>query len=132
MRLYLDTSALVKLVQVEPESAALRGFLRRHRADGWVGSALSRTELVRAVLAGGSDAVDQARRVLNGLDQIRVDVRVLDDAATLVTPAVVRSLDAIHLASARRLGAELRAVVTYDERMAGAARGLNLTVASPA
>jgi uncharacterized protein len=132
VRLYLDTSALVKLVQAEPESAALRRFLRRHREDSRVSSALSRTELIRTVLGGGADAVEHARQLLRGLDQIRVDARVLDDAATLVTPSRLRSLDAIHLASARRIGGDLRAVVTYDLRQAAAATDLGMTVAAPA
>jgi uncharacterized protein len=132
VRLYLDTSALVKLVQAEPESAALRRFLRRHREDSRVSSALSRTELIRTVLGGGADTVEHARQLLRGLDQIRVDARVLDDAATLVTPSRLRSLDAIHLASARRIGGDLRAVVTYDLRQAAAATDLGMTVAAPA
>jgi predicted nucleic acid-binding protein len=131
VRLYLDTSALVKLVQVEPESAALRRFIRQHRDAGRAGSALSRTELVRAVLAGGDEAVARARRLLRRLDQIRVDVRVLDEAATLKPPARLRTLDAIHLASARCLGADLLVVVTYDVRMSAAAEALGLPVAAP-
>lgn len=56
---------------------------------------------------------------------------VLDDAADLAPGSVLRSLDAIHLASARQIGAELRAVLTYDVRMAGAATGLGLVAAAP-
>ena len=70
MRLYLDSSALVKLVQRETESDALRRFLRRHRADQLVTSALARVEVVRAVLIGGPAALAQARRQLSRLDQI--------------------------------------------------------------
>ena len=132
MRLYLDASALVKLVRTEPETAALRRFLRRHRSDGRVTSLLSRTEVVRAVRHIGPEAVTNARQLLQHVDQIRLDARIVDDAATLDAGALrVRSLDAIHLASARRLGAELRAVVTYDQRMAEAASALSMTVASP-
>lgn len=131
MRLYLDTSALVNLVQRESESDALQRFLRRHRDDGRVGSALSRTELVRAVLPGGDEAIHRARQLLARLDQIRVDVRVLDDAATLTTASRLRTLDAIHLASARRLGSDLRAVVTYDARMSRAAQELGLATTAP-
>lgn len=132
MRLYLDTSALVKLVSKELESEALRKHLRRHRGDGFVTSALARTELVRAVLSGGAGAVAHARRLLVSIDQIRVDVRVLDDAATLPASARLRSLDAIHLASARRVGADLREIVTYDERMIAAAATLGLPTTAPA
>lgn len=132
MKLYLDSSALVKLVQVEPESAALRRFLRRHQADGRVTSALARVEVVRAVAAGGPAAVAQARRQLARVDRVNVDRTLLDQAATLAPGTMLRSLDAIHLASASSIGVDLRAVVTYDRRMADAADALSLVVESPA
>ncbi|MCU1493091.1 MAG: hypothetical protein JWO62_855 [Acidimicrobiaceae bacterium] len=131
MRLYLDSSALVKLVQRETESDALRRFLRRHRADQLVTSALARVEVVRAVLIGGPAALAQARRQLSRLDQILLSTEVLDGAATLAPNAQLRSLDAIHLAAAQVVGADLRAVVTYDRRMADAAQDLGFTVESP-
>jgi predicted nucleic acid-binding protein len=131
VKLYLDTSALVKLVQVEAESAALRRYLRRSAGDLRVTSALSRVELVRAVAAGGPDAKAHARRVLSRLHVLELGREVLDDAADLAPGVVLRSLDAIHLASARQVGGELRAILTYDLRMAGAATGLGLPVAAP-
>ena len=131
MRLYLDSSALVKLVQRETESDALRRYLRRHRADQLVTSALARVEVVRAVQVGGSGALAQARRQLSRLDQILLSTEVLDRAATLAPHAQLRSLDAIHLAAAQIVGADLRAVVTYDRRMADAAQELGLVVETP-
>lgn len=132
MRLYLDSSALVKLVKAESESGALRRFLRRHSADGRVTSALARVEVVRAVSAGGPVAVAHARRQLARVDQVTVDRDLLDEAATLAPGSILRSLDAIHLASARSIGAELRAIVTYDQRMTEAAVALSLMVEAPA
>ena len=132
MRLYLDSSALVKLVQLEAESAALREFLRRHRGDERVCSALARVEVIRAVLAGGPAAVTQARRQLARMHLMLINQSVLDQAATLAPGSLVRSLDAIHLATAQLLGSELRAVITYDSRMAQVAAGLGMAVASPA
>ena len=132
MKLYLDSSALVKLVKLEPESGPLRRFLRRHRTDGRVTSALARVEVVRAVAAGGPAAVAQARRQLARLDHVNIDRVLLDEAATLAPGAILRSLDAIHLASASSIGADLRAVVTYDRRMADAAAALSLVVEAPA
>jgi uncharacterized protein len=132
MRLYLDSSALVKLVQKESESAPLRRFLRRHLADQLVTSALARVEVVRAVLIGGPAALTQARRQLSRLDQILLTTELLDRAATLSPNRQLRSLDAIHLAAAQVVGAELRAVVTYDHRMADAAHALDFTVEVPA
>lgn len=125
---YLDSSALVKLVVAERESTALRRYLRREplRAS----CALARVEVIRAVRPHGPRAATRARQVLRRLDLVRLDDDILDDAATL-DHAVLRSLDAIHLAAARTLGEELTAVVTYDERMTKAAGLLGLVVEAP-
>lgn len=131
MRLYLDSSALVKLVQREDESEALRRFLRRHRQDGRLTSALARVEVVRAVAAGGPAAIAHARRQLARVDQVGLDRELLDDAATLAPGSGLRSLDALHLASARSIGADLAAVITYDLRMDEAARDLGLATSAP-
>ena len=129
--LYLDSSALVKLVQKEAESAVLRRYLRRNSARR-VTSALARVGVVRAVLAGGPDAVAKARRQLGRLHTVTLDRRILDRAATLTAPVPLRSLDAIHVATAQVLGGELRGVVTYDTRMEEAAMALGLATAAPA
>ena len=131
MKLYLDASAIVKLVQEEAESDALRAFLRRHRDDGRVTSALARVEVVRALSGGGPPAIAHARRQIDRMDQIALDRHLLDDAATLQPGSNFRSLDSIHLASARLIGGDLRAVVTYDRRMAEAATELGLVVEAP-
>ena len=131
MRLYLDASALVKLVQVEAESAALRRYLRRHGGDQKTTSALSRVEVVRAVLDGGVPAVAKARRQLGRLYVVPLDRALLDDAAMLGAGQPLRSLDAIHLAAAQRLGPDLRSVITYDHRMHQAAADLGLPVVAP-
>jgi predicted nucleic acid-binding protein len=125
---YLDSSALVKLAVREPESAALRRYLRRRRP--LVSSALARTEVLRALLPSGDGAVARGRSVLERLDLIRVNDRVLDDAAALQPPEL-RSLDAIHLASMRQLGREIKVLVTYDERLAAAARPMGYRVVQP-
>lgn len=132
MKLYLDSSALVKLVKRESESSALRRFLRRHRVDGRVTSALARVEVVRAVSGGGPAAVAHARRQLARVDHINLERDLLEDAATIAPGSVLRSLDAIHLVSARAIGADLRALVTYDQRMKDAAVAVGLVVAAPA
>ena len=125
---YLDSSAIVKLAVREAESVPLRRYLRRRRP--LVTSALARTEVLRALLPGGEDAVAAGRKVLMGLDLVRINNRVLDDAAALL-PVQLRSLDAIHLATAGQLGPDLGAVVTYDERMAAAAKRIGYRVAAP-
>jgi len=94
-------------------------------------SALARVELVRAVLPGGPAALAQARRQLSRLDQVLLTTELLDRAALLTPTVQLRSLDAIHLAAAQVAGADLRAVVTYDRRMADAAQELGLVVERP-
>ncbi len=131
MKLYLDSSAIVKLVQRETESDALRRFLRRHRDDRRVTSALARVEVVRAILDGGPAALAHARRQLARVDEITLDSDLLDTAATIAPGERLRSLDAIHLASAQMLAPDLRAVVTYDLRMAAAGHALGLTIEAP-
>lgn len=129
MAVYLDSSAIVKLAVLESESEALRRHLRRRRP--LVSSALARTEVLRALLPEGDEAIAVGRRVLASLDIVRLNDRVLDLAATLL-PTTLRPLDAIHLATAARLGSDLAEIVTYDDRMADAARALGHRVSAPA
>jgi len=126
---YLDSSAIVKLVVVEAESVALRHYLRRRQP--LVSSALARTEVGRSLLRLGPDAVARGEEVLGRIDLVGLSQRVLDAAAKLL-PAELPSLDAIHLATALRLGDDVTCVVTYDERMASAATALGWRVIAPA
>jgi uncharacterized protein len=125
---YLDSSALVKLVVAEPESSALRRELRGEpdRAS----CTLARVEVVRAVRPHGAAAVTRARRLLRRIDLVQLDDELLD-AAAMLDGGVLRSLDAIHLAAAQTLGDDLDAVITYDERMTTAARLIGLAVRAP-
>jgi predicted nucleic acid-binding protein len=126
---YLDSSAIVKLAIREPESAALRRYLGRSRRP-LVSSALARTEVLRALLPAGSEAVARGRSVLQRLDLVRVNDRVLNAAAVL-QPAALRSLDAIHLVTAQQLEDDLTALVTYDDRMVTAAKQLGCRIVQP-
>jgi predicted nucleic acid-binding protein len=125
---YLDSSAIVKLAVRERESDALRKHLRRRRP--LVSSALARAEVLRALLPAGGQALAAGRRVLASVDLVRVNDRVLDFAGSIL-PIELRSLDAIHLATAERLAGELGGFVTYDERMAAVARQLGHRVSAP-
>ena len=127
--LYLDSSAFVKVVVEEAESAALRAFLAASGARR-VSSALLRAEALRAVRHLGPDALSIVRDGLRRVDLIGIDDRILD-AAGILEPKVLRTLDAIHLATALAIGDDLDAVVTYDERMIAAARVMGLTTAIP-
>lgn len=130
--IYLDSSALVKLVVNEPESPALRRYLRDNHEQNWFTAALSRTELIRAVARfGGPGAVEHARSVLAGLDIVALTNRLLDAAASL-PPVELHTLDAVHLAAAQTAGDRLVAVVTYDARMSAAAAEIGLRVLAPA
>jgi predicted nucleic acid-binding protein len=126
---YLDSSALVKLVVAEPESAPLAKHLRARPQR--VTCALARVEVVRAVRGHGAAATGRARRLLERLVLVRIDDALLDAAAELRGPPL-RSLDALHIAAAQELGDELGELVTYDRRMAEAATALGLRVSAPA
>jgi predicted nucleic acid-binding protein len=126
---YLDSSALLKLVVREPESAALRRYLRRHPRRITCG--LARVEVPRAVRHLGGSFRRRARQLLRRVDLIRLDDALLDAAAGL-DPRVLRSLDAIHLAAAQLVSGDLDALVTYDRRMTEAAKLLAFTVEAPA
>ena len=125
---YVDSSAIVKLAVAEPESTALRRFLSRRRQ--LVTSALARTEVARALMPSGTEAVSRGEDVLRRIQLIRLNDRVLREAGR-IEPAELRSLDAIHLASARQLGSSVKQIVTYDERMADAATASGWSVAAP-
>ena len=128
---YLDTSALAKLVRVEAETDALRDWLRGANApDVVASSAITTVELIRAARRSGADAAPVALRVLAGLSTVAVSPSVLGRAADLPPPAL-RSLDAIHLATAMEIGSSLSAIVAYDVRLLDAARELGLPVVSP-
>lgn len=127
--LYLDGSAFVKLVVEETESAAVRTFLASHDARR-VSSTLLRTESLRAVRHLGPDALATVREGLRRVDLIGIDDRILD-AAGILEPQVLRTLDAIHLATAMAVGDDLEAILTYDERMIDAARLMGLSTVTP-
>src|SRR5216683_4083779 len=126
---YIDTSAAVKLLMTEPESPALRRWLRRRPARA--SAAFLRVELVRVVRrAGLPRLIPEARKLLAGVHLIRLDDALLDHSADL-DPNELRSLDSIHLAAAVSLGEDLAAVVSYDERLLAAATSLGLPTATP-
>ena len=125
---YIDSSALVKLVVPEPESDALRAELA-----GWdrnVSSALARVEVVRACARVDDKAGRIAEQIVGALDLIALDERVLEEAA-LLRPVELRSLDSIHLASALLLGDALGVALVYDERLLEAMQATGLPVAAP-
>lgn len=125
---YLDSSALVKLAVREPESRALRVHIARRRP--LVCSALARVEVSRALISLGEPAIRRGEEVLARIDLVRISDRVLRSAAGLM-PMELRSLDAIHLATAQLFASELQQIITYDRRMASAAEELGWRVEQP-
>lgn len=126
---YLDASAFMKLITPEAETDALVRYLDSRPLR--VSSALLRTETVRAAQRVSQDHVGLTRRQLRNVALISLDREVLDRAGSLL-PGDLRSLDAIHVASALSLGDELEDLVTYDARMAAAAIAHGLSAVGPA
>lgn len=125
--LYLDASAIVKLVRPEPETDALVEEVRRDPEV--VSSALARTEVVRAARRARMSPA-RAVAVLEGIAMVPVDDGILRGAADLA-PATLGTVDAIHVATALSLREDLDAVVAYDDRLIAATRRQGLTVRSP-
>jgi uncharacterized protein len=127
-RIYADASALVKLVVEEPGSAAMhRWFVESEIA------LTSRVGIIETIRASSRRAHDPAHleAVLRDLGVIELDAPIAAVAASL-QPARVRTLDAIHIASALAVAPDLDAFVTCDDRMAEAARAVGLPVMRPA
>ena len=127
---YLDSSALIKLILPEPESAALEIELRQW--PDWLSSTLAAIECRRVLkrIHAPAAAIDRARCVLEMTTLLRLDEPVLSLAEHVGSP-VLRSLDAIHLASALSIGDFPEAFITYDDRLAAAAHKLKLHVIQP-
>jgi uncharacterized protein len=130
--IYLDTSALVKLIRIEAESDTLADWLDERTELHWITSALAEVELPRAIRAVAPEALPAIPSVLARLDRFAIDPVVRSTAAAYPDPAL-RALDGIHLATAQIAGstAPLTALVTYDSRLGAAATALGITVSAP-
>ncbi len=127
---YADTSAVIKLLAEEADSKAFAAFYDSHNDSEWVSSALLRIEVARVVLRAIPALLPDARDLLRAFTYIAIDDEIVDDAMS--EPARgLRSLDAIHLATARVLAPELDGLLTYDDRLGKAATDAGLPVASP-
>jgi predicted nucleic acid-binding protein len=133
MRVYMDSSALIKRVITEEESDALADFLDEHyqQADLLASSSLAWVEVSRVVLARAKSPATARQLIegaMSGIDEQSMTDEVVS-VARRIEPLILRSLDAIHLATAVLTDADL--VVTYDDRLADACRRNSLAVASP-
>lgn len=143
--IYLDSCALVKLVVTEVETSALQRYLDGRRLE-MVSSQLALAEVLRVVRRSCFDSarrltVDQetydsrllaAGRVLDSLDLVMLDRTLLTSAGAFDDDPFIRTLDAVHLESAKQIGSALHSFVTYDKRLTDAAEKIGLTVVAPA
>ena len=128
--IYLDSSALVKLAVTEPETAALTEWLAASPNLVRVSSSVIRVEVPRAVWRADPGSLPQSYSLVRRIREIWMTDSVLNRAAG-IRPVELRSLDAIHLASALTIRRDLTAFVSYDKRLLDAANAAGLTVASP-
>lgn len=127
--IYLDMSALLKLVWVEEHSDAVRALLET-RGEAAVSSVLLAVETRRAVQRTTPSLLPRADLLLPRVNQVGLGEAVMESGSRLPEPGL-RSLDAIHLATALLLGDEVSSFVAYDERLLAAATAQGLPVASP-
>jgi predicted nucleic acid-binding protein len=127
---YADTSAVIKLLVEETHSTALAAFYDAHADAEWVSSALLRIEVIRAVARTMPALIPDARDLLFAFSSLAIDDDIVE-GATNEPDRSLRSLDAIHLATARVLTPELDALVTYDDRLIRAATDAGLITVSP-
>lgn len=128
--IYLDSSALLKLLHEERESAALEQWISTRAATPMVSSELAKVEVIRASRRVNAAALPSARALLAGLDLIPLSSDLVEEAADAGEPPL-RSLDAIHLVSAMSIRPHLSAFVVYDHRLAQAASAAGLDPVRP-
>lgn len=130
MAVYLDASAVLKLVSAEEESDDLRAWLHP-RSDRLVSVDIVRTEVLRAAGRLGMESVQLARAALDVLHLEPLTTSLTEAAGVLLPGHPVRTLDALHVAAALGSGDDLESFVTYDRRQADAARLMGLRVVAP-
>lgn len=131
MSYYFDTSALAKLILIKTESPEFQEFFASTTGPRMrFTSRLTETELMRMVHRSTADIADATTRILRSIPLAAVDTFTLKRAGALLPGTPLRTLDAIHLATATRL-TQLKAVVTYDERMIKSAQSLGIKTISP-
>jgi predicted nucleic acid-binding protein len=129
--LYLDTSALVKLIRREPESDALADWLDAQTPATWVSSTLIEVELPRALRRVDPSLLADVPAIVSRVARYEIDEVVRAAAAAYLDPTL-RSLDAIHVATGHAVfGTQLTAFVTYDERLLAAAAAVGLPTVVP-
>lgn len=129
--IYIDTSAFVKLIWPEAESPSLKQYLSEHAGQQLVSSALLTIEVRRAVQREDSGRLLRADLLLTRVGQVAVTGAVVESASRFPEPTL-RSLDAIHLATALMLGDDVDVLLSYDKRLCAAAQAHRIGTVSPA
>jgi len=127
--IYLDTSAAIKLVVPEAETPELELWIAERAAIPRVSSRLLRIEMLRSVARNAPERMGRANAILSSVALVNMDD--IASTAEIIGDRALRSLDAIHLATAHDLRAELTAFVCYDKRLIDSARALGLPTESP-
>lgn len=127
MSWYADSSAILKLLIVEKESAALTDFI-----DFTIkSSALTRVEVIRVLHKIAPEKIDRAQIILAGIDLTPLNPAILSMAENFAPAITLKSLDALHVATAIFLDKSVEGVITYDKAMIKNAKDLRIKVASP-
>ncbi|MFE7127393.1 type II toxin-antitoxin system VapC family toxin [Streptomyces sp. NPDC057617] len=127
---YVDTSAALKLLVEESHSKAFAEFYDRATGATWVSSTLLRIDVMRAVTRVFPALLPDARDLLLAFDFVSIDDDIVD-AAMNEPDRMLRSLDAVHLATARVLGTDVTGLATYDDRLAAAGKDAGFEIVSP-
>ena len=127
MSWYADSSAILKLLIVEKESAALTNFI-----DFTIkSSVLTRVEIIRVLHKIAPEKIAQAQVILAGIDLTPLNPAILSAAENFAPAITLKSLDALHVASVLFLGAAVEGLITYDKAMIMNAKELGIKVVSP-
>jgi predicted nucleic acid-binding protein len=129
--IYLDTSAFLKLVKDEAESRPLNEYLRSLPAPRFTSSTLLAVEARRGTLRSAPKRLPRVDLMLDSVTQLEISDAIIETASRLPDP-MLRSLDAIHLATALLIRDDLDVLVSYDDRLLAAASAHGLPTAKPA
>jgi predicted nucleic acid-binding protein len=125
--IYIDSSAILKMIIKEKESDAIISIVRAR----FITSEISRVEVIRAVLRHEPSALKSAAQVLKNINYVKIDSQTLVQAERLPDRINLRALDAIHIAVAAKMGLKINSILTYDKQMAKAAKALGFEVMAP-
>ncbi len=128
--IYFDASALLKLLFEETDSAALALWMSEREGNPKISSEIVRVEVIRSTRRLDDGMLPAARVLVSQLDLIPLSSGLMNDAADAGEP-LLRSLDAIHLASALSIGSDLTGFIAYDYRLVLAAEAAGIAVTQP-